>query len=49
MKNGGLIMGVFELSHLAVLDTGLDASDPAFWQRGLGVIRGMIDELEAMG
>nr|MBX2854818.1 oligoendopeptidase F [Paracoccaceae bacterium] len=27
---------------------GLDASDPAFWQHGLGVIEGMIDELEAM-
>ncbi len=27
---------------------GLDASDPAFWDRGLGMIAGMIDELEAM-
>ena len=27
---------------------GLDASDPAFWQRGLDVVRGMIDELEQM-
>ena len=27
---------------------GLDASDPAFWQKGLGVVRGMIDELDAM-
>ncbi len=27
---------------------GLDAMDPAFWQIGLGVIEGMIDELEAM-
>lgn len=27
---------------------GLDASDPAFWDKGLGVIRGFIDELEAM-
>lgn len=25
---------------------GLDASDPAFWQRGLDVIAGLIDELE---
>ena len=25
---------------------GLDASDPAFWQKGLGVIQGFIDELE---
>jgi len=28
---------------------GLDASDPAFWRRGLDVIKGFIDELEAMG
>ncbi|MGE0500440.1 MAG: M3 family oligoendopeptidase [Rhizobiaceae bacterium] len=27
---------------------GLDASDPAFWQIGLGVIGGMIDELETL-
>ncbi|MBT3931456.1 MAG: M3 family oligoendopeptidase [Rhodospirillaceae bacterium] len=27
---------------------GLDASDPAFWQRGLDVISGLIDELEAL-
>ena len=26
---------------------GLDASDPAFWNRGLGVVSGFIDELEA--
>jgi oligoendopeptidase F len=26
---------------------GLDAADPTFWARGLGVIRGFIDELEA--
>ena len=26
---------------------GLDASDPAFWTRGLNVISGFIDELEA--
>ena len=25
---------------------GLDASDPDFWQKGLGVIEGMIDEIE---
>ena len=25
---------------------GLNASDPAFWDKGLGVIRGFIDELE---
>ena len=28
---------------------GLDATDPAFWQKGLSVIRGLIDDLEAMG
>jgi len=28
---------------------GLDARDPTFWDRGLSVIAGMIDELETMG
>ena len=27
---------------------GLDASDPAFWGQGLGVIARMIDELETL-
>ncbi len=27
---------------------GLDASEPAFWDRGLSVVAGLIDELEAM-
>ncbi|MBL4812408.1 MAG: M3 family oligoendopeptidase [Rhodobacteraceae bacterium] len=27
---------------------GLDASDPSFWDKGLNMIAGMIDELEAM-
>jgi len=27
---------------------GLDASDPAFWDKGLSVVRGLIDELEEM-
>ncbi|WEX11807.1 M3 family oligoendopeptidase [Chelativorans sp. AA-79] len=27
---------------------GLDASDPAFWSKGLSVIEGLIDELEAL-
>ena len=27
---------------------GLDATDPSFWQKGLSVIEGLIDELEAM-
>jgi oligoendopeptidase F len=28
---------------------GLDAADPGFWRKGLGVVEGMIDELEALG
>ena len=28
---------------------GLNAADPAFWSKGLGVIAGFIDELEQMG
>jgi oligoendopeptidase F len=28
---------------------GLDAGDPGFWRKGLSVISGFIDELEAMG
>ncbi|MEM1344482.1 MAG: M3 family oligoendopeptidase [Pseudomonadota bacterium] len=28
---------------------GLDASDPAFWDKGLGLMASMLDELEAMG
>ena len=27
---------------------GLDASDPAFWDKGLGVISGFVDELEKL-
>ena len=27
---------------------GLDASDSAFWNKGLGVIEGFIDELETL-
>ena len=27
---------------------GLDASDPKFWDKGLAMISGFIDELEAM-
>jgi oligoendopeptidase F len=27
---------------------GLDASDPAFWDKGLSMIEGLIDELEAL-
>lgn len=37
------------LRHKELLQPfGLDASDPAFWDKGLGVVRGFIDELEAM-
>jgi oligoendopeptidase F len=28
---------------------GLDAADPAFWERGVGVIAALIDELERLG
>jgi len=28
---------------------GLDASDPKFWQKGLSVVSGFIDQLEALG
>ena len=35
--------------HKALLAPfGLDASDPKFWDKGLGMIEGFIDELEAM-
>ena len=35
--------------HKALLAPfGLDASDPKFWDKGLSMIEGMIDELEAM-
>jgi oligoendopeptidase F len=27
---------------------GLDASDPAFWDKGLAMIEGFIDQLEAL-
>jgi oligoendopeptidase F len=31
-----------------LLPFGLDASDPAFWDKGLSLIRRFIDELETM-
>ncbi|MEL7261208.1 MAG: M3 family metallopeptidase, partial [Pseudomonadota bacterium] len=35
--------------HKALLAPfGLDASDPKFWDKGLSMISGFIDELEAM-
>ncbi|MEM6623487.1 MAG: M3 family oligoendopeptidase [Pseudomonadota bacterium] len=37
------------LHHMELLAPfGLDASDPAFWDQGLGLISAMIDELEGM-
>jgi len=27
---------------------GLDAGDPEFWKRGLGIVAGFVDELEKM-
>jgi oligoendopeptidase F len=37
------------LHHKALLEPfGLDASDPAFWQKGMDVIASFIDELEAL-
>ncbi len=36
------------LRHRELLEPfGLDASDPAFWHKGLGMIRALIDQLEA--
>lgn len=34
--------------HELLASFGLDAADPAFWRRGLGVISDLIDQLEAM-
>ena len=34
--------------HELLAPFGLDATDPAFWQMGLGVVERMIGELEAM-
>jgi oligoendopeptidase F len=43
LKAGGM------LRHKELLAPfGLDAGDPAFWRRGLNVVSGFIDELEAM-
>ena len=44
LKAGG------SMHHKALLEPfGLDASDPAFWDKGLSMIEAMIDELEAIG
>ena len=43
----GLLDNRFSLPFLPA-PFGLDASDPAFWQKGLGLIERMIDELEGL-
>jgi oligoendopeptidase F len=49
-KYFGMLEAGGTLHHRELLSPfGLDASDPGFWDRGLGLIEGMIDELEAMG
>jgi oligoendopeptidase F len=35
--------------HELLRPFGLDAREPAFWDKGLNVLRGFIDELEALG
>jgi oligoendopeptidase F len=35
--------------HELLAPFGLDAREPAFWDKGLSVLRGFIDELEALG
>ncbi len=40
--------GWIEASLELLAPFGLNAADPAFWSKGLKVIEGMIDELEAM-
>ena len=35
--------------HELLKPFGLDAREPAFWDKGLSVLRGFIDELEALG
>ena len=35
--------------HELLQPFGLDAREPAFWDKGLSVLRGLIDELEALG
>ncbi len=43
LRSGG------KLRHKELLAPfGLDASDPAFWQRGINVVSGLIDELEKL-
>ena len=44
-----VIAAVALLVIIGMMPFGLDAKDPQFWDGGLSVISGMIDELEAMG
>jgi oligoendopeptidase F len=47
-KYMGMLRAGGTLRHKELLAPfGLDASDPGFWRRGLDVIRGFIDEIEA--
>jgi oligoendopeptidase F len=44
-----LAAGGTKTHHELLAPFGLDAADPAFWRKGLGVIGGFIDELERLG
>jgi oligoendopeptidase F len=44
-----LSAGGAKTHHELLAPFGLDAADPAFWRKGLGVIAGLIDELERLG
>jgi oligoendopeptidase F len=49
-RYGALLSAGGTARHDALLAPfGLDAADPAFWNKGLDVIGGFIDELEAIG
>jgi oligoendopeptidase F len=44
-----LAAGGTKTHHELLAPFGLNAADPAFWQKGLGIIGGFIDELERLG
>jgi oligoendopeptidase F len=44
-----LAAGGSKTHHELLAPFGLNAADPAFWQKGLGIIGGFIDELERLG
>ena len=50
LKNDGnlLPLNLEKAKSQKIVLIGLDASDPAFWQKGLSMIERFIDELEAM-